>query len=66
MFESRFLPKAHLTFVVRDEIAEDVIAAITDAAKTGHVNGDGICWMSPVTNVTHNRTGQKLEEVEVV
>ena len=66
IFESRFLPKAHLTFVVRDELAESVIDAITDAAKTGHVNGDGICWMSPVANVTHNRTGQKLEEVEVV
>jgi nitrogen regulatory protein P-II 1 len=66
VFESRFLPKAHLTFIVRDEIAEDVIEAIVDAAKTGHVNGDGICWMSPVTNVTHNRTGQKLEEVERV
>ena len=66
VFESRFLPKAHLTFVVRDELAESVIAAITDAAKTGHVNGDGICWMSAVHNVTHNRTGQKLEEVEVV
>ena len=66
VFESRFLPKAHLTFVVRDEIAEDVIDAIVDAAKTGHVNGDGICWMSPVTNVTHHRTGQRLEEVERV
>jgi nitrogen regulatory protein P-II 1 len=65
VFESRFLPKAHLTFIVRDEIAEDVIEAIVDAAKTGHVNGDGICWMSPVTTVTHNRTGQKLEEMEV-
>jgi nitrogen regulatory protein P-II 1 len=66
VFESRFLPKALMTFIVRDEVAEDVMHAITDAAKTGHVNGDGICWMSPVTNVTHNRTGQKLEEVEVV
>jgi nitrogen regulatory protein P-II 1 len=66
VFESRFLPKAHLTFVVRDEIAEDVIAAIVDAAKTGHVNGDGICWMSQITGVTHNRTGQRLEEVERV
>ncbi len=65
VFESRFLPKAHLTFIVRDEIAEAVIDAIADAAKTGHVNGDGICWMSPVTNVTHNRTGQKLTEMEV-
>ena len=62
MFESRFLPKAHLTFVVRDEIAEQVIAAIADAARTGHVNGDGICWMQPVYAVTHNRTGQRLEE----
>ena len=65
VFESRFLPKAHLTFVVRDEIAEDVIAAIVDASRTGHVNGDGICWMSQVTGVTHNRTGLKLDEVEI-
>ncbi len=66
VFESRFLPKAHLTFVVRDEIAENVIAAIADSARTGHPNGDGICWASPVHSVTHNRTGQKLEEVERV
>ena len=66
VFESRFLPKAHMTFVVRDDIAAGVVDAIVDAAKTGHANGDGICWMSPVANVTHNRTGQKLEEVEVV
>ena len=66
VFESRFLPKAHMTFVVRDELADDVIHAITDAARTGHVNGDGICWMSPVSNVTHNRTGARLEEVERV
>ncbi len=66
VFESRFLPKAHLTFVVRDEIAEGVIDAIADAAKTGHVNGDGICWMSPVASVTHNRTGERVEQMEVV
>jgi nitrogen regulatory protein P-II 1 len=64
-FESRFLPKAHLTFVVRDEIAEDVVAAIADAARTGHESGDGICWATSVSNVTHHRTGQALEEVEV-
>lgn len=64
VFESRFLPKAHLIFVVADGIAEKVLATVADAARTGHVSGDGICWMSPVTNVTHNRTGAKLEEVE--
>ena len=66
VFESRFLPKALLTFVVRDELVEDVIGAIVDAARTGHVNGDGIVWASPVSHVTHNRTGLKLEEVEQV
>jgi nitrogen regulatory protein P-II 1 len=65
VFESRFLPKAHLTFVVRDELAEGVIAAIADAARTGHENGDGISWWTPVHDVTHHRTGQRLEEVEV-
>ena len=66
IFESRFLPKAHLTFIVRDEIADEVIHAIVDAARSGHESGDGICWLSPVQNVTHNRTGKPLEEVELV
>lgn len=66
VFESRFLPKALLTFVVSDEISDAAIAAIVDAARTGHAHGDGICWASPVSNVTHNRTGAKLEEVEGV
>lgn len=64
VFESRFLPKALLTFIVPDAIADKVLHVIADAARTGHVSGDGICWMSPVHNVTHNRTGEKLEEVE--
>ena len=66
IFESRFLPKAYLIFVVRDEIAESVLHAIVDAARTGHVNGDGICWSTPVFGVTHNRTGLPLDEVELV
>lgn len=65
IFESRFLPKAVLTFVVEDDIAEAVVAAIADAAQSGNESGDGIVWTSPVHNVTHNRTGQPLEEVEI-
>jgi nitrogen regulatory protein P-II 1 len=66
IFESRFLPKAHLTFIVRDELADGVVEAITDAAKSGNESGDGLVWTSAVDNVTHNRTGAKLEEaVEV-
>jgi nitrogen regulatory protein P-II 1 len=65
IFESRFLPKAVLTFVVDDDLAEAVVAAIADAARSGNESGDGIVWASPVHDVTHNRTGQPLEEVEV-
>jgi nitrogen regulatory protein P-II 1 len=65
IFESRFLPKAYLFFVVDDHLADAVIDAIADAARTGHESGDGICWATEIANVTHNRTGKKLEEVEV-
>jgi nitrogen regulatory protein P-II 1 len=65
IFESRFLPKALLTFVVADDIAGGVVAAISDAARSGNESGDGIVWTSEVANVMHNRTGRSLEEVEV-
>ncbi len=65
VFESRFLPKAMLVFIVNDSKADAVLQAIVDAARSGNVSGDGICWTSPVSNVTHHRTGQKLGEVEV-
>ena len=65
VFESRFLPKALLIFVVDDDRSETVVATIADAARTGNESGDGIAWTTPVDNVTHNRTGLSLEEVEV-
>ena len=65
-FESRFLPKALLTFVVAEEVADGVVAAIADAARSGNESGDGIVWTTPVGDVTHNRTGLRLEEVEPV
>jgi nitrogen regulatory protein P-II 1 len=65
VFESRFLPKALLTFVVADGLAEGVVEAIVDAARSGNESGDGIVWTSSVANVMHNRTGRSLGEVEV-
>ena len=59
-FESRFLPKALLAFVVEDAAAERVVRAIADAARTGYDSGDGLCWTSPVANVVHHRTGEGL------
>ena len=57
VFESRFLPKALLTFVVSDDLVESAVAAIVDAARSGNESGDGLVWSTPVANVFHNRTG---------
>jgi nitrogen regulatory protein P-II 1 len=65
VFESRFLPKAVLTFVVPDEIAESVVGAIVDSARSGNESGDGLVWTTPIANVMHNRTGTSVEEVNV-
>jgi nitrogen regulatory protein P-II 1 len=62
VFESRFLPKAVLTFVVDDAVVEAVVDAIADAARSGNESGDGLVWTTPVSDVTHNRTGKSLEE----
>jgi nitrogen regulatory protein P-II 1 len=64
VFESRFLPKALLTFIVDDEIASAVVGAIADSARSGNESGDGLVWTSPVDNVKHNRSGRELEGVE--
>jgi nitrogen regulatory protein P-II 1 len=60
VFESRFLPKAVLTFVVEDNAVRAVVDAIVDAARSGNESGDGLVWSSPVSNVTHHRTGRSL------
>ena len=64
VFESRFLPKALLVFLVEDRLADAVVDTIVETARTGHESGDGIVWTTPVFGVRHNRTGRELEEVE--
>ena len=64
VFESRFLPKALLTFIVEDDVAPAVVDAISDAARSGNESGDGLVWTSHVENVTHNRTGRALDAVD--
>ena len=65
VFESRFLPKALLIFVVADSLADAVVSAIVDSARSGNDAGDGLVWTTSVGDVTHNRTGMPVEEVEV-
>jgi nitrogen regulatory protein P-II 1 len=62
VFESRFLPKALLTFVVEDRLAAQVVSAVVDAAPSGSESGDGLVWTSRIGNVTHHRTGDRLGE----
>jgi len=62
VFESRFLPKALLTFVVDDHMASAVAETVADAARSGNESGDGLVWTTPVAHVTHNRTGRPLDE----
>jgi nitrogen regulatory protein P-II 1 len=61
VFESRFLPKAYLVFLVADDLAETVVETIADAARSGNDSGDGLVWSSLVDNVMHSRTGLPLE-----
>src|SRR5207247_2532786 len=52
IFESRFLPKAHLMFIVEDQLADAVVEAIVDSARSGNESGDGLVWTSAIENVT--------------
>jgi nitrogen regulatory protein P-II 1 len=60
VFESRFLPKALLIFVVDDELVDGVVASIASAARSGNESGDGLVWTTAIDNVTHHRTGEPL------
>jgi nitrogen regulatory protein PII len=65
VFESRFLPKALLVFVVEDDKVDGVVRTVAEAARSGNESGDGLVWTTRVERVTHSRTGMPLGEVEV-
>jgi len=53
-----FLPKIKLEIVVRDEIVERVIDAISGAANTGKI-GDGKIFVLPLEEAIRIRTGER-------
>lgn len=53
-----FLPKIKIDLVVDDDQAEEVIARISDTAKTGEV-GDGKIFISDVQDAVRIRTGER-------
>jgi len=58
-----FLPKVKLEAVVEDAMADRVVEAIANAAKTGRI-GDGKIFVSPVEKAVRIRTGE-LDEAAI-
>ncbi len=56
-----FLPKIKVDVAVDDSIVEQVIDAITNAAKTGKI-GDGKIFVSDLEQVVRIRTGESGPE----
>ena len=52
------LPRLELSIVLSDHNVEPTVAAISDAARTGHV-GDGLIFVYPVDDVIRIRTGER-------
>ena len=52
-----FLPKVKIEFVIDDSMAEQVIEAIQNAAKTGRI-GDGKIFISTIDEAIRIRTGE--------
>ncbi|WP_232662422.1 P-II family nitrogen regulator [Pseudonocardia sp. TRM90224] len=53
-----FVPKVKIEVVVDDELADKVIDAVVQAARTGKI-GDGKVWTTPVGTVVRVRTGER-------
>jgi nitrogen regulatory protein P-II 1 len=53
-----FVPKVKIEVVVDDGVADKVVDAIVQAARTGKI-GDGKVWTSPVESVVRVRTGER-------
>ncbi len=52
-----FLPKAKIELAVPDDVAEQVVEAITDAARTGKI-GDGKIFVTELREAIRIRTGE--------
>jgi len=56
-----FVPKVRIEVVIPDSMAQDVVAAISAAAKTGKI-GDGKIFVTPIEEAVRIRTGERNED----
>ena len=57
-YDIALVPKLRIDIVVDDAAADEVVATITDTARTGRI-GDGKVWVVPVESVVRVRTGDR-------
>jgi nitrogen regulatory protein P-II 1 len=53
-----FVPKVRVEVVADDTLADKVVDAVVEAARTGKI-GDGKVWVTPVDSVVRVRTGER-------
>ncbi len=53
-----FVPKVRVEVVADDTLADKVVEAVVEAARTGKI-GDGKVWVTPVDTVVRVRTGER-------
>ena len=56
-YQVDFVPKVQLEIVVDSDMADKVVSAIKDAAKTGKI-GDGKIFVSDIQDAVRIRTGE--------
>ncbi|MEK6441250.1 P-II family nitrogen regulator [Pseudonocardia sp. T1-2H] len=52
------VPKVRLEIVTDDVLADKVVDAIVESARTGKI-GDGKIWVTPVDTIVRVRTGER-------
>jgi nitrogen regulatory protein P-II 1 len=52
-----FIPKVRIETIVADDIADKVVAMVTETARTGNI-GDGKIFVLPVEKACRIRTGE--------
>ena len=53
-----FVPKVRVEVVADDALADKVVDAVVEAARSGKI-GDGKVWVTPVESVIRVRTGER-------
>jgi nitrogen regulatory protein P-II 1 len=53
-----FVPKVRVEVLTDDTLADKVVDAVVESARTGKI-GDGKVWVTPVETVVRVRTGER-------